>query len=178
MEPAGRMKAQSFLGPRALGAIVAVCAAAADQASKYWLLNVFDIERRQPVRLARVFDVVLAWNRGISYSLLTTSSNRGRLLLLAGALAITIVLGAWMWRSRSATTSIALGLIVGGALGNAFDRWQRGAVADFFFFHVGSFRWYVFNLADCAIVAGVALLLYDSYRSAEPPPAREPRVGE
>jgi signal peptidase II len=81
---------------------------------------------------------------------------------LAFTLAATALLGVWLWRSRSRIVGFGLGLIVGGALGNAYDRLAYGFVADFYRFHIGSFSWYVFNLADVAIVAGVALLLYDS----------------
>jgi signal peptidase II len=167
------MKAATPAGRRLLGAAAALFAFGIDQASKYWLLDVYDIALRQPVRLAPVFDVVLAWNLGVSYSLLTTTSDEGRWLLLAGALAITLVLWVWMWRAGNAATTIALGLVIGGALGNAADRWIHGAVADFFFFHVGSFRWYVFNLADCAIVAGVALLLLESFGASRANPSSD-----
>ncbi len=85
-----------------------------------------------------------------------------RYLLLALALAAIVLLFVWLWRSRSRLSALALGLIIGGALGNAYDRWAYGAVADFFRFHVGDLSWYVFNLADVAIVAGVALLLLES----------------
>ena len=154
---------------RSLGLVAAVCALLADQASKIWLLDLFAIETRQPVRLGPYFDIVLAWNQGISYSLLTTRTEQGRWLLFAATLAITAALGRWMWRASRATTCVGLGLIVGGALGNAIDRAIHGAVADFFYFHVGAFHWYVFNLADCAIVAGVGLLLYESFFPREEP---------
>lgn len=157
------MNAQAQSRARLFGAAAALAALAVDQGSKYWLLDVFDVAARQPVRLSPFFDVVLAWNQGVSYSLLTMTSDQGRWTLLAFTLALTLGLAVWMWRAQSLVASVGLGLVVGGAIGNAFDRWSRGAVADFFFFHVGSFRWYVFNLADCAIVAGVALLLYDAY---------------
>jgi signal peptidase II len=78
-----------------------------------------------------------------------------------------IVLAIWMARSRTLTATVALGLIIGGAIGNAIDRFAYGAVVDFALFHVqiggNTFNWYVFNLADVAIVAGVAALLYDSF---------------
>ena len=78
-------------------------------------------------------------------------------------LAATAFLGLWLWRTRTKTAALGLGFIVGGALGNAYDRLAYGFVADFYHFHVGSFSWYVFNLADAAIVAGVALLICDSF---------------
>jgi signal peptidase II len=149
---------------RGLGLTAAVLVLLVDQVSKFWLVDVFNLADRQPVRVAPFLDLVLAYNRGVSYSLLTTSSQAGRWALLGGALLITGCLLAWMWSARRPTAALSLGLIIGGALGNAADRWTRGAVVDFVFFHVGSFRWYVFNGADCAIVIGVALLLIESMR--------------
>ncbi|MBL8589402.1 MAG: signal peptidase II [Methylobacteriaceae bacterium] len=146
---------------RTLGVAVAAATFLLDQASKLWLIHVFEIGERQPVRLAPFFDVVMAWNPGISYSLFPASSAAGRLALLAVTLAATALLAVWLWRATTRLATLGLGLLVGGALGNALDRAIYGAVADFFHFHVGNFSWYVFNLADVAIVAGVGLLLYD-----------------
>jgi signal peptidase II len=148
--------------PRALGIIAALIALTVDQGFKHWALFGLDIAARQPLHVTPFMDVVLAWNPGISYSLFPADSDRARYGLLAMALAATGALAIWMWRARHSLTSLALGLLVGGALGNAFDRYIYGAVADFFYFHVGRFNWYVFNLADVAIVVGVALLLYES----------------
>lgn len=146
---------------RKVGVAAAVAALAIDQASKLWLLRVFDLPERQPVRLAPVLDLVLAWNRGISYSLFWAEGEGGRWLLVGATLAATALLGAWLWRAHSPLIGLALGLLIGGALGNVVDRVAYGAVADFVYFHVGSFRWYIFNGADCAIVVGVALLLVE-----------------
>jgi signal peptidase II len=153
--------------PRALGLVAAAGALLADQAHKFWMLDVYDIAARQPVHVTPFLDLVMAWNPGISYSLLPADTAAGRWGLLALALGATLVLGVWMWRTRLMATALGLGLIVGGALGNAWDRYAYGAVADFFLFHIdtarwGRLNWYVFNLADVAIVAGVVLLLYDS----------------
>ncbi|HUZ67067.1 MAG TPA: signal peptidase II [Beijerinckiaceae bacterium] len=161
----------SRVNPRLIGVAAAACALLADQASKYWLLDIFGIAARQPVRITPFFDLVMAWNQGISYSLFTTRTTQGRWILIAATLAATAALAFWMWRAREQMTCLALGLVVGGALGNALDRWVHGAVADFFYFHVGKFSWYVFNLADCAIVAGVGLLLYESFFLKEKPGA-------
>jgi signal peptidase II len=150
------------VSPRVLGALAAVAVLTADQANKLWLIFVYGIEARQPVRLAPFFDVIFAKNPGISYSLLRTQSEMERIALLGLTLAATVCIGVWLWRAGTRTVGLGLGLIVGGALGNAGDRLAYGFVADFYHFHVGSFSWYVFNLADVAIVAGVALLLYDS----------------
>lgn len=148
--------------PRLLGATAAVATLAADQANKLWLIFGYGIEARQPVRLAPFFDVIFAKNPGISYSLLRAQSGTERLALLVLTLAATLCIGVWLWRAGTRLVGLSLGLIVGGALGNLCDRLAYGFVADFYHFHLGSFSWYVFNLADVAIVAGVGLLLYDS----------------
>jgi signal peptidase II len=158
--------------PRALGAAVAAAALAVDQANKLWLIFVFGIAARQPVALTPFFDVVFAKNPGISYSLFSARTELQRYALLAITLVATAGLSFWLWRARSRLVALALGLIVGGALGNAIDRIAYGFVADFYHFHVGTFSWYVFNLADAAIVVGVALLIGDSLFSGEKP-ARE-----
>ena len=151
------------LSPRALGFLVAAVTLAVDQGHKIWMLDVFDIAARQPVAVAPVLDLVMAWNPGISYSLLSAETPEGRFALLALSLAATALLGVWLWRAPDRLTTVGLGLVVGGALGNAYDRFAYGAVADFFHFHLGGFHWYIFNLADVAIVAGVGLLLYESF---------------
>ena len=151
------------LSPRTLGLLIAAVTLAVDQGHKIWMLDVFDITARQPVALTPFLDLVMAWNPGISYSLLSAETPEGRYALLALSLVATALLGVWLWRAPDRLTTVGLGLIVGGALGNAYDRFAYGAVADFFHFHVGSFHWYIFNLADVAIVAGVGLLLYESF---------------
>lgn len=155
----------------ALGLCVAVLTLALDQGTKHWLLHGFDIAARQPVRLAPFFDLVLAWNPGISYSLFEARDPAGRLALLAFTLLATALILFWLWRARSRMAGLALGLLAGGAAGNAWDRYAYGAVADFFHFHIGRFSWYVFNVADCAIVVGVILLIYDSFRGPAARPA-------
>ena len=148
------------------GLIVAVVTAVIDQASKLWLLFVFDIGAKRIVHITPFLDLVLAWNTGISYGWFQQAGPLGQWALL-GVKAIAVAL-LWIWLSRahSRLTALALGLIVGGAIGNAIDRVAYGAVADFVFFHITTsewdFRWYVFNLADAAIVAGVVGLLYES----------------
>ncbi len=149
------------LSPRALGGLVAALTLAVDQANKLWLIFVFGIATRQPVELAPFFDVVFAKNPGISYSLFSARTGVQRFALLAVTLVATACLAFWLWRAKSRLVALALGLIVGGALGNAYDRLAYGFVADFYHFHVGSFSWYIFNLADAAIVIGVGLLIVD-----------------
>jgi signal peptidase II len=149
------------------GVIAGVIVLALDQASKIWLLRVFDLAHRGAVKLTPFFDLVLAWNVGISFGWLQNDSPAAQTILMLVKAAAVIVLAIWMARSRTLTATIALGLIIGGAVGNAIDRLAYGAVVDFALFHVqiagNTFNWYVFNLADVAIVAGVAALLYDSF---------------
>src|SRR3982074_3207601 len=149
------------------GIIAAVAALVLDQASKLWLLFVFDIARRGAVQVTPFFDLVLAWNVGISFGWFQSESPAAQIILMVIKAVAGIVLAIWMARSRTLLATVALGLIIGGAIGNAIDRFAYGAVVDFALFHVQiggkPFNWYVFNLADVAIVAGVAALLYDSF---------------
>ena len=158
------------------GVTAAIVVLALDQASKLWLLNVFDIARRGAVKLTPFFDLVLAWNVGISFGWLQNESPIAQIGLMVIKAAAVIVLGVWMAWSRTLIATVALGLIIGGAVGNAIDRLAYGAVVDFALFHVQfgekTYNWYVFNLADAAIVAGVAALLYDSFLGA--PAAKAP----
>jgi signal peptidase II len=149
------------------GVVAAVAALVLDQASKLWLLFVFDIGRYGAVRVTPFFDLVLAWNVGISFGWFQSESPTAQIILMLIKALAVIVLAIWMARSRTLLATIALGLIIGGAIGNAIDRFAYGAVVDFALFHIQiggkAFNWYVFNLADVAIVAGVAALLYDSF---------------
>lgn len=150
-----------------LGVIVALATLVLDQASKFWLVRVFDIARRGTVKLTSFFDLVLAWNQGISFGWFQNDGPAAQIALLAVKAVAVVVLAIWMARSRTLIASLALGLIIGGAIGNGIDRLVYGAVVDFALFHLqiggNTFNWYVFNLADVAIVAGVAALLYDSF---------------
>ena len=139
---------------------------AADQAVKSWLLYGFDLPSRGRVALTPFLDLVLAWNTGISYGLFRQEGPFGQWVLLALKTVAVALLLIWLARSSSRLTALSLGLIIGGAIGNGIDRLAHGAVADFVLFHLTtadfSFKWYVFNLADAAIVAGVVGLLYET----------------
>lgn len=156
---------------RALGLVAAALALLVDQASKHWLLFSYGIAERQPVRLGPFLDIILRWNRGISYSLFTSDTETGRITLLVVTLAATAGLAVWLWRAREPATVAALGLLIGGALGNAYDRFRYGAVADFVHLHAAGFSWYVFNGADVAITLGVAILIYDAFLAPQWRPA-------
>jgi signal peptidase II len=153
-----------LLGPLSgLGLAVAAIACALDQATKLFLLRVIDLDRVGVVALTSVLDLRLVWNPGISYGLFQHESLEWQWALLAIKAVAILLLWAWLAHARSKLTAVALGLIIGGAFGNAIDRLTYGAVMDFVHFHVGSFSWYVFNVADSAIVAGVAGLFYASF---------------
>ncbi len=150
----------------ALGLTIAALACVIDQGSKFWLLYGLDLPSRGPVTVAPFIKFLLTWNTGISYGLFPQQGQLGQWCLLAFKIAAVIFLWAWLARAPSRLTATALGLIIGGAVGNAVDRLHWPGVLDFVLFHIEtaswSFRWYVFNLADVAIVAGVFGLLYES----------------
>jgi signal peptidase II len=152
--------------PLRAGIVAAVGTVVLDQASKTWLLHVFDIAHRGAVKVTPFFDLVLAWNIGISFGWLQNDSQAAQIALMLVKAAAMVALAIWMARSQTLLATLALGLIIGGAVGNAIDRLAYGAVVDFALFHIeiagNTYNWYVFNLADVAIVAGVAALLYDS----------------
>lgn len=151
--------------PVVLGLLVAAGVVVLDQAVKLWLLFVFNLELMAPVRVMPFLDLVTVWNTGISYGLFPQSGKLGQWLLLGVKAAAAVLLSAWLVRAESRLTAVALGLIIGGAIGNAVDRVLYGAVFDFILLHITTpnftFRWYVFNLADVAIVAGVIGLIYE-----------------
>ena len=161
------MRSPCRIGPRTtLGLAVAAVTCALDQATKLWLIFWFELGRKGAVAVGPFVDFVLTWNTGISYGWFRQEGPFGQWVLLAlKAVAVALLL-IWLARATLRLSALALGLIIGGALGNALDRFFYGAVADFVLLHVNtpqwSFHWYVFNLADVAIVAGVAGLLYES----------------
>lgn len=151
-----------------LGLVAAALSVIIDQVQKYYSLFVYDIANNGPVDWTPNLQFVLVWNRGVSYGLFQQDTDFGRWALISFRLAAVVLLLVWLARIHSKTGAVAIGLIIGGAIGNAIDGVLYGAVADFFLFHVGDFSWYVFNIADVAIVAGVALLLYDVVLNKEP----------
>jgi signal peptidase II len=153
-----------FWGPFSLlGLVVGLATLLIDQANKFWMLDVYGIAEKGRVAVTPFLDFVFVKNTGISYSLFDQDSFTGQLALAGFGLLASIAL--WVWLARGATNrlmALSIGLIIGGALGNAIDRVRIGGVADFFSLHAFGFYWYVFNIADVAIVAGVVGLLYDS----------------
>jgi signal peptidase II len=164
------------LNPRDLGLACAAVALALDQFSKLLLLYFFHFIEMSPgthIPVLPFFDLVMVWNPGISYGLLPARGFLGTALLAIFSLAAVLGLGWWLWQAERKLLAAALGLIIGGAIGNLIDRLIYGRVADFFHFYVHGYDWYVFNIADCAITLGVVALLYDAL--VRPSPEAVPR---
>ena len=143
-----------------IGLPVAAAIIAFDQATKFWI--VLDI--MSPPRIIEVssfFNIVMVWNRGASFGLFSSMSPWTPVFLCTIAVVISIALAVWMYRASSPWLAIALGMVIGGALGNAIDRVIYGAVADFLDFHAYGYHWPAFNVADMAIFVGVVMLLFD-----------------
>ena len=163
--------------PFRLGLIAAVLTLALDQASKLWLYFGTDLVLTQPWRIAPFCDFLIVWNRGVSYGMFQQEGDLGRWLLVGFSVAAAVGLGVWMRRAGSRLLALALGLIAGGALGNAIDRAAYGAVLDFVHLHAGEWSWYVFNIADAAIVAGVVGMILDVLTPERGKPADSTRQG-
>lgn len=151
-----------LVGPlTGFGAAIAACVLLVDQASKTLVLTQLDFGVNGVVRVTPFMDFVETWNTGVSYGLFPQGVN-GWWILGGLKLIAAIAFFFWLARVGRRVEAVALGLLIGGALGNAIDRAVYGAVFDFVSLHAFGYRWYVFNVADVAIVVGVALLLYDS----------------
>lgn len=143
-----------------LGAMMAVLAILADQLVKNWLL-LGPLKEPQVFEITSFFNVVYAWNKGVSFSMIWISAQYGPWILSGVAVAISLGLAVWLTRISHRLTAIGIGLVIGGALGNVIDRLRFGAVFDFLDFYVGSYHWPAFNVADSCISVGVVLLLWD-----------------
>jgi signal peptidase II len=146
----------------ALGLSIAAITIAADQITKYFVLTSSQLEVGERITVTPFFDLVLAMNKGISYGLFQQDGALGRWLLVMVNLTAAGLFIFWLSRAGDRLLAAAIGFLIGGALGNAVDRALYGAVVDFVLLHWGEWRWYVFNIADAAIVAGVIGLLYDA----------------
>lgn len=153
--------------PARLAFPLALAIFVADQAIKLWALYPFDLGSKGRVPVLPVFDLVLIWNKGVSYGLLQQDTEFGRWALVALHVGASFAIAVWITKETQTVSSVGLALILGGAVGNGLDRILHGAVADYALLHWGEVTWYVFNLADAAIVAGVALLLYGAFRGAK-----------
>ena len=156
--------------PQRIGWIVAGLSLIADQASKNLVLYGLDFRALGPAARIDVlpfFNMVMVWNRGVSYGLLPAGSFTATLLLILVSIAAVIGLSWWLMRAERPLLGYGLGLVIGGALGNVIDRVLYGAVADFFHFYAFGHDWYVFNVADAAITVGVVALLLDAFARPE-----------
>ncbi len=147
---------------RGFGIGMALAILVADQISKWWVLEVFDLPARVSVPVLPFLNLTMVWNRGITFGLLSSDSGWGAALLAAVALGVVVALTVWLWQAERMAVALALGAVAGGAVGNVIDRIAYGAVVDFLHAHAWGWSWYVFNVADAAIVCGVGLLLLDS----------------
>jgi signal peptidase II len=143
------------------GLAAAIAVFALDQASKWWVLRVLDLPALRRVRVLPFFDLTMVWNQGVTFGLLRQEGASGPWLLAGMALAVVLLLGLWMRRAERKLTALALGAIAGGAVGNVLDRIRFGAVVDFLHLHAYGYSWYVFNVADSAVVCGVAVLVLE-----------------
>ena len=158
------------LSPRDLGLATAALALLLDQGTKLIMLYGFDFRHMPPdakVPVLPFFNLVMVWNRGVSYGLFPASSALGTALLIIFQLVAVVGLTWWLWAAHRRTLTVALGLVIGGALGNLIDRLVYTRVADFFHFYARGYDWYVFNVADAAITFGVIALLYDALLKPE-----------
>ena len=146
---------------RRLGLGLAFATIALDQLTKWWIVN-FVMNPPNVIEVTPFFNLVLGLNRGVSFGMFSSDSNLSRWLLTALALAIVCALAVWLWRAEKPWLAVALGLIIGGAIGNVIDRAMVGAVVDFLDFHVADYHWPTFNVADMGITCGAAVLIWDS----------------
>jgi signal peptidase II len=147
-------------GPLAFAGLVLV----ADQISKWWIVDHVMV-RPQVIEVTPFFNIVMTWNRGVTFGMLASDGETTRWLLIGVSLAVVGVLLVWLARTAARLPAFALAAVIGGALGNVIDRLNYGKVADFLDFHLAGWHWPAFNLADSAIVCGVVLLLLDTFTS-------------
>ena len=149
------------------GLILAALVAIADQAVKWLVLDYFSTHA-DPVEIAMFFNLVLAWNRGVSFSLFHSEEAYAPFALAALALVISVGLAIWLRRIEHRWPATGVGLVIGGAIGNVIDRLRFGAVVDFLDFHWAGYHWPAFNIADSAITLGVIFLITDGlFRRSE-----------
>lgn len=133
-----------------------------DQLSKWWIIQGIRLQEQVTIPILPVFSLTWVENRGVSMGMFTTDHDAGRWLLVGLTAGIALFVAMWLWRERHGWENLALGLILGGALGNILDRIRFGYVVDFIHLHAGRWSFYVFNVADAAITIGVAILLLRS----------------
>lgn len=144
------------------GALIALLVLILDQASKYWILNVYDLPAKRVVEITSFFNLAMVWNPGVSFGLFQADSFWGKAILVIFTLGVVTGLAIWYLRGvQGWAMNLSLPLVIGGAIGNLVDRIRFGAVADFLDFHAFGWHFWTFNVADSAIVCGIGLLLLD-----------------
>ncbi|MDX5592968.1 signal peptidase II [Pseudovibrio sp. SPO723] len=144
-------------------ATLAVIGLVLDQAVKIWVVHIYRMAENPPISLLPFLDIILVWNRGVSYGLFQQDSDFGRWALAIFTVLASVFIWIWGAKTKDKLLAVSLGLILAGALGNGVDRIYYGMVVDYVHFHVGTFSWYVFNIADVFIVVGAIGLIYDSF---------------
>jgi signal peptidase II len=142
------------------GFAVAAITLVSDLLTKWWIVGQV-MNPPRAIEITPFFNLVMVWNRGITFGMFG-DAGWGRWAFAVLALAIVVVLISWLSRASYRSTALALGLVIGGAIGNVIDRIRWGAVADFLDFHVAGWHWPAFNVADSAIVIGVGILLLEA----------------
>lgn len=145
-----------------LGLVAAAAVVILDQATKHFFYNLLVVEGRRAIEVLPFFNLVSVWNYGISFGLFNNGSSGGSIIFVGLAAAIVVALLLWLRSAPSLLVAVALGLVIGGAIGNVIDRLRFGAVFDFLDFHVAGWHWPAFNVADSAICVGVFLLCIDA----------------
>jgi signal peptidase II len=150
------------------GLLVAPIVVVLDQLTKAIVLGLF--EAGQGIAVTPFFNLVLVWNRGVSFGMFNSGGAFAPWLLSGLALAVVVGLGAWLRSTDQRLTSFGLGLVIGGALGNVVDRVRFGAVVDFLDFHLAGYHWPAFNVADAGICVGAALMVADGLLTRQSQP--------
>jgi signal peptidase II len=159
---------------RKLGLSLAALVFLADQAVKFVVIEVLQLQQRQEIGLLPFFRLRWVENRGVSMGLLTADSHVARWGLVAMTAAIALFVAVWLWREKSRGDALALSLVLGGALGNILDRIRFGYVVDYADLHFGEISpFLVFNVGDAGITIGVLLLLVRALLTRDKAPARE-----
>jgi lipoprotein signal peptidase len=152
-----------------LGLTAGLLVLIADQLSKWWVVNELRLPELRQIVLLPVLNLTMVRNQGVTFGLLNGLGSWGHVILALIALAVVVALGFWLRRAETRVVAVAIGAIAGGAIGNVIDRVRFGAVVDFIHAHIdtpwGDYSWYVFNLADAAIVCGVVTLILDTQLS-------------
>ncbi len=163
MKPLFAQSLRTQRAARRIGWSVAILVLLLDRISKLYVLDGLGMTLGDTRPVLPFFSLTFVWNEGISLGMFRQNSDMGRFLLIGLTGLISVFLGFWLQRTRERLPALAIGLILGGAVGNVWDRIAYGAVADFAHVHIGTWSFYIFNVADAAISIGVILLLLDSF---------------